>query len=374
MFLHKLRVMNLWNEKELKLDFSNQVTVLTGVNGSGKSSILNIIYDSLNMNHKNQIATSKNRLWVSECVVANWITLQTMILPPASSDIQEAISDLAFPNKDKLPRNLFEQEFIEDIKSCYDDNAGLNHVTFSKKNVDGQGYIHGMGFPKEYPEDEKDLVHQALVYRPNAFLFQEDRKVIHNLENSNVDLNLEFWETYSTSIDTRFFYIRDAMQIKESQIDAERSEIFDKYEHEENLESLRNDPEYKDIVAQKREISELYSLLNRYFLLSDKEVVKDKEDNKITLKHADSENSISWHLLSRGEKTLIYLFFATYLYKDKVGVFLLDEPDVALHVDWQKTLISDLVKIAPDNQFIIATHSPSLVMSGWMPNCLTIKV
>lgn len=374
MFLHKLRVMNLWSESELELAFTNQVTVLTGVNGSGKSSILNIIYDSLNIQNKNQMATSKNRMWVSECIIKDEITVQSMILPPVSDEKQSQILELMKSNKNVGANRLYDKNLVNKIKDCYEKSKNINHVVFTGKNVEQQGYIRAMGIPPKIEKDQHIEIHEKLTRRPNAFLFQEDRKVIHNLENSNVDLNLEFWETYSTSIDTRFFYIRDAMQIKESQIDAERSKIFDKYEQEENLDSLRDDTEYKDIVVQKREIVELFALLNKYFLQSDKEVVKDKEDNKITLKHVGSENSISWHLLSRGEKTLIYLFFATYLYKDKVKIFLLDEPDVALHIDWQKPLISDLVKIAPKNQFVIATHSPSLVMNGWMSNCLTIKV
>jgi predicted ATPase len=87
----------------------------------------------------------------------------------------------------------------------------------------------------------------------------------------------------------------------------------------------------------------------------------------------DSEKVIPWHLLSRGEKTLLYLFFAVFLYKSKVTVFLFDEPEISMHVKWQHNLIKDLAELAPDNQFIIATHSPSLVQNGWLGNCLEIS-
>ncbi|TOA79916.1 ABC transporter ATP-binding protein, partial [Vibrio parahaemolyticus] len=49
-------------------------------------------------------------------------------------------------------------------------------------------------------------------------------------------------------------------------------------------------------------------------------------------------------------------------------------PEIALHVRWQKRLIKDLVSIAPDNQFIIATHSPTLVKENWRSKCIEVGV
>ena len=43
------------------------------------------------------------------------------------------------------------------------------------------------------------------------------------------------------------------------------------------------------------------------------------------------------------------------------------------HVKWQDRSIKDLSALAPDNQFIIATHSPSLVQNGWLDHCLEIS-
>lgn len=291
------------------------------------------------------------------------------MLPPISDAKESIIHNIIMDNNG----DLYNENTITKVIASYESKL-TDHISFSKGSQDGEGVVQLMRIPHDMTPKQAEPIRECLYKRPNSFLFQEDRKVMHNMENSNIDPNLDFWDTYSSSIDTRFFYIRDAMQIRESQIDAERSRFIDRYEENGNLASLKDNEEYKIILMKKKSIADLFNLLDSYFSNAGKQIVKEKGDNKITLKHISSDEHISWHLLSRGEKTLIYLFFATFLYKDKVPLFLFDEPDVALHVKWQECLLKDLVQIAPECQFIIATHSPSLVMKGWMDNCLTIKV
>ena len=45
-------------------------------------------------------------------------------------------------------------------------------------------------------------------------------------------------------------------------------------------------------------------------------------------------------------------------------VFILDEPDLALHIRWKQQLIKELRAINPQMQIVLSTHSPS-VIEGW---------
>lgn len=77
--------------------------------------------------------------------------------------------------------------------------------------------------------------------------------------------------------------------------------------------------------------------------------------------------------LSAGEKELIRLFsIAT---KATAGdVLILDEPELSLHFDWQQRLIDDLLILGGGElQLIISTHSPAIVMHGWMANITQIE-
>ena len=63
--------------------------------------------------------------------------------------------------------------------------------------------------------------------------------------------------------------------------------------------------------------------------------------------------------LSSGEKQLLKILVETV----NVGpsVMLIDEPELSMHVDWQKRLIPSMRMLNPHAQFIIATHSPEIM-------------
>jgi ABC-type cobalamin/Fe3+-siderophores transport system ATPase subunit len=67
--------------------------------------------------------------------------------------------------------------------------------------------------------------------------------------------------------------------------------------------------------------------------------------------------------LSSGEQHQLVLFFELLFEINKNSLILIDEPELSLHVAWQKKFISDLMKIIELNKFdvILATHSPQLI-------------
>ena len=42
----------------------------------------------------------------------------------------------------------------------------------------------------------------------------------------------------------------------------------------------------------------------------------------------------------------------------KSSVVVIDEPELSLHVDWQRMLFATLQEQGTSNQFVVATHSP----------------
>ena len=43
----------------------------------------------------------------------------------------------------------------------------------------------------------------------------------------------------------------------------------------------------------------------------------------------------------------------------------MDEPEISLHIRWQREIIDRMRQINPFCQIIIATHSPSMFGTGW---------
>lgn len=70
----------------------------------------------------------------------------------------------------------------------------------------------------------------------------------------------------------------------------------------------------------------------------------------------DTVNAINSELLSAGEKQMLS-FICYNAFTDSSPIFI-DEPELSLHVDWQRILFPTLESQKKSNQFIIATHSP----------------
>lgn len=65
--------------------------------------------------------------------------------------------------------------------------------------------------------------------------------------------------------------------------------------------------------------------------------------------------------LSSGERHLLTFIVTVYLLGTKCDIILIDEPEISLHVRWQRKLIPLLSEIAPTSQIIAASHSPAIV-------------
>lgn len=69
--------------------------------------------------------------------------------------------------------------------------------------------------------------------------------------------------------------------------------------------------------------------------------------------------------LSSGEKQILLLLLRIFLLDEKEYVVLIDEPENSLDISWQYKLIDLLVRLNPNAQFFISTHSPSIFGDGW---------
>ena len=75
-----------------------------------------------------------------------------------------------------------------------------------------------------------------------------------------------------------------------------------------------------------------------------------------TLQWGEINDAISSDKLSSGEKQMLSYLCYNAFYKD-TAIFI-DEPELSLHVDWQRVLLPTLLEQGTTNQFFIATHSP----------------
>lgn len=88
-------------------------------------------------------------------------------------------------------------------------------------------------------------------------------------------------------------------------------------------------------------------------------------DGQVYFKTKHNKKHISIQQLSSGEKQLI-TFFANLIFMVKnksSGIFVVDEPELSLHLSWQKIFIDKVLEINNDIQLIFATHAPEIIGS-----------
>jgi predicted ATP-binding protein involved in virulence len=81
----------------------------------------------------------------------------------------------------------------------------------------------------------------------------------------------------------------------------------------------------------------------------------------------NSRRKLDLAKLSSGEQQEIILLFELLFHTNQKDLIMIDEPEISLHVAWQKDFLSDLVEIQKitNSNFMLATHSPQIINDRW---------
>lgn len=77
--------------------------------------------------------------------------------------------------------------------------------------------------------------------------------------------------------------------------------------------------------------------------------------------------------LSSGEKQMLAILLTVLTEDQQPTTLFMDEPEVSLHVDWQQRLIDLILELNPNVQIILTTHSPAVIMNGWMDHVTEVS-
>ncbi|MDY3846811.1 MAG: AAA family ATPase [Prevotella sp.] len=115
----------------------------------------------------------------------------------------------------------------------------------------------------------------------------------------------------------------------------------------------------QEISAPKKMFQDL---LDRLFADTGKRLVRSKNEIMFT----QIGEQLSPYQLSSGEKQMLAILLTVLIEDQQPYVLFMDEPEVSLHVDWQQKLIDMILQLNPNVQIILTTHSPAVIMNGWM--------
>lgn len=124
--------------------------------------------------------------------------------------------------------------------------------------------------------------------------------------------------------------------------------------------SMIDSPEDKQTELKSR-ILEFQKSVNSLFALTHKRI--EIEGSKFSV--ITENGTLPVGALSSGEMQILLILLRVFLLNGREAVVLIDEPENSLDIDWQFDLVNLLVRLNPNAQYFITTHSPALFGDGW---------
>lgn len=255
-------------------------------------------------------------------------------------------------------------DYIEEIEidSLW---AGLKHIrwTLDRKvnilsGINGVGkstilnkVIKGLSQGGEFPSHMMKGVHIKVSPRDANWIRYDiirsfDRPLL-NIESINkVDLNL------TTELDWQLFQLQ--RKYLDYQVNVGNRII-------EALQSGNGEAAAKaqTYSAPKRLFQDI---INELFAETGKKIVRSENE----IRFSQVGETLFPYQLSSGEKQILAILLTVLVQDGLPYVLFMDEPEVSMHVDWQKKLIALILSLNPNVQIILSTHSPAVIMDGWI--------
>jgi len=336
--IKKLMVEGLNNQsKLLELDFHPDLNLLTGKNGSSKTTILKLIWflnsgRILNLIKEInfvsvELTTSNSFISIKRDIENNTVTIRLDKEKPFTlSDVNLRELELRRPTR---INEKFSDIFKLSIPTIF-------FPTF--RRIEG-GFTMEEGYDPRF--GRQDQIRNALE-EFSARMSSKNQRFITSISTDDIIqlLNRE----YSN--------INALINLGQKQ---KSDEIIRKIKIKQKSETETLAEIQSDIESME---TERETLLKPYTTLSEliTTIFQHKGINLSNLTIGEVNNAISSDKLSAGEKQM--LSFICYNAFTRNHSIFIDEPELSLHPDWQRTLVPTLLNQGNNNQFFMATHSP----------------
>ena len=410
-YIESFKVTKLWGYRDIELHFYSDVTILIGPNGSGKTTVLNILHSILtadisNITHiKFDQAEIKLRSFKGKSIRTIKVYIEEELL-------KLKLGQKEYPfDIDSLSRGRYRQaslfdDFFDDSSRIVRHPKGINELTNlvplvwlpvnrrlpvtedEEKRYSRRRSLESVDLRLDDLLEALSRYHSVLnsqlSERYGEFERQVLRVILYSKEHDQVNSILE---AVPTSLPTeaeknqlrRAFddagLLDEQMQniINDHFAAAEGAvkQIRESQNSGLELESILVLPlisRTKDMVKYARELEEdrekIFAPLRLYentvnLFLEDK-TIKVDEGGHLNIKFS-SKSELNWRSLSSGEKHILILLTQALLRLNDPVVYIVDEPELSLHVTWQEKLLESLSTIGGQKQIIVATHSPDIV-------------
>ncbi|AQT68036.1 hemin importer ATP-binding subunit [Anaerohalosphaera lusitana] len=406
--MHKvtsIKIDNLWGEVCFKFDFFQDVTFLIGVNGSGKTTIINLIaaalsadFQTLDRIHFDSITIElsetddgfkpfvyviKDRERKSPCPAINY-----KIVKGKDNEQLFSLDDFV---EDRLRRRMssrhyyYQRRLTRGILSELKSLVNLNWLSIHRGALDADEETYESSvdqkldevcsqlskyfsvlsseIAEEIEDFQKDIIVSLLVSGNDfdevvslveTFNMSEEAKKLVEIFTK---LNIAKEEASKENIYKRCRKVKTTLQqMIDGKLDwKDMAVLLNAYRSHKVVEDWNKLLEEQAKILTPRKT--FVTVLNDLFTTKDIRINERNEVEGVT----KSGKVLAANNFSSGEKQLLIMLGEALLQESKAWVYIADEPELSLHVSWQEKLVSNLLTLNPRAQILCATHSPDIV-------------
>jgi len=429
MVLSSLCVKELHGSYNYKVDFNDDVTLLYGTNGCGKTTILNIITAIITGNLYKLFSYTFKEISLEYYNEQEKEKAQKIIVLKDNESVlnvffkgeEKSIEKLQISEDSRRGKESIEMLYVKTYPLLREIKGEFNYVYLALNRAsslsDDDGYLY-LNRTRYYIEDEFGIIEpekidpeiryiENLVARRYMMATSQINKINNEFRDSilksALDVNVQTdIDKVLADFDVKKHRGKDISKIKDSYLrilsefelasSAEKKRLsifFESYSNRikalgndingENLFSLfmqynemKKIQGIVDIAAEAEErkakvmrpIELFLEVVNDFISTSDmKKEIGININGRVYFTTRDQKQNLSVQFLSSGERQLL-IFFANLIFGVKdtsSGIFVVDEPELSLHLSWQKVFVKKALEIGKSVQFIFATHSPEIV-------------
>lgn len=382
------------------------ITILTGPNGYGKSTILkciealsqgdiyffseldfkeiNFYFDNLEsetisiIKTKNELFINKNRIPLKKLAEENRFKNKHYIIRIDEDKWLDRRNGEIF-DKDFLIKEMIYNKYENQI-TFFDEDLSFKFSDISKKLKESTGKIY-------YIKEQRLIQRKVDKNEPKVINVIEElpkklKNLISEISNDYSTVANELDSSYPNrlfSMDKGISEIEYKNQMEEMTNKFEKLNKYDisalktsanvifKAEHNKALKIYFDDFNIKYKVYEDfiRKLDIFTNIVNGR--LSYKQIKISREYGIIVTDNENSNKTLKLSQLSSGEKQVIVLFYELIFEVPNNLILLIDEPEISLHITWQKKFMDDLLQIVDYKgiKVIVATHSPQIINNHW---------